>query len=160
MKKRIIIISIITVLILCVLFIFSNSIKDGAQSTLQSGTVKKILDQMLDFLHIDIEISEQNLRTFGHFAEFFALSAILSAAAIFIFPFDFKNPFTKRLLIYFSPIVISVIIAFIDEFIQLFSPGRACDILDVAVDAAGALCANALIMGIVFIIYFVKKRKA
>ena len=159
MKKRYIVLSLAIVLILCVGFIFSNSMKNGAESTSQSGAVKKIVDSVLDFLKIEIDISEESIRTMGHLAEFFALSFILTISALLIFPFDFKTPFTKRLIIYFLPIVISTLIAFIDEFIQLFSPGRACDIMDVLVDFIGAVVANIITMGIVFIIYGIKKRK-
>ncbi len=159
MKKKYIIISLAIILILCVAFIFSNSLKNGAQSTDMSGTAKEILVKALSFFNIDIDISEQSIRTLGHFAEFFALSMILTLTAIFIFPVDFKNLFTKRLIIYFSPVVISFLIACVDEFIQLFSPGRACDIMDVLVDVIGAATANLIIMGIIFIIYAIKKRK-
>lgn len=160
MKKKAIIISVFIILALCVGFIFSNSLKNGAESTSQSGAVKEIIDDVLAFLHIDIEISEQNIRTLAHFAEFFALSLILTATALILFPFDFKNPLTKKLIIYFLPIIISTLVAFIDEFIQLFSPGRACDIMDVLVDFSGAATANIIIMGIVFIIYAVKRKKS
>lgn len=160
MKKKILIISLIAILILCIAFIFSNSLQNGVESTTQSGAVKKILDAALDFLNIDAEISEETVRTLAHFTEFFILSVFLTATALTLFPFNFKVPFTKRLWIYFTPIVVSTIVAFIDEFIQLFSPGRACDIMDVLVDFSGATTANIIIMVIVFIIYAVKRKKS
>ena len=95
----------------------------------------------------------------GHFAEFFILSLVLSVYALLIFPFNFKKPSANKLFIYFSPIVISTLVAFIDEFIQFFTPGRACDIKDVLVDFLGATSANLIVMGIVFIIYTIRKRK-
>ena len=160
MKKKAVIISILVILVLCVGFIFSNSMKNGAESTSQSGAVKKIVDNALEFLNINVDISEQGIRTLGHVVEFFALSLVLTVAALILFPFNFENPFTKKLIIYFLPIIISTLVAFIDEFIQLFSPGRACDIMDVLVDFSGAALANLITMGIVFIIYAVKHKKS
>ena len=160
MKKKTIIISVFVLLALCVAFIFSNSLKNGSETTSQSGAVKEIVDSILNFLNINLEISEENIRTLGHFAEFFALSLVLTIASLMLFPFNFENPFTKKLIIYFLPIIISTLIAFIDEFIQLFSPGRACDIMDVLVDFSGAAVANLLTMGIVFIIYAIKRNKS
>lgn len=160
MKKKTIIISVFVLLALCVAFIFSNSLKNGSETTSQSGAVKEIVDSVLNFLNINLEISEESIRTLGHFAEFFALSLVLTIASLMLFPFNFENPFTKKLIIYFLPIIISTLIAFIDEFIQLFSPGRACDIMDVLVDFSGAAVANLLTMGIVFIIYAIKRNKS
>ena len=144
---------------LCISFIFGNSMKNAVESTSQSGMAKMIVDAVLDFLHIDIEISEAGIRMMGHFAEFFILSLVLSVYALLIFPFSFKKPSDNTLFIYFSPIVISTLVAFIDEFIQFFTPGRACDIKDVLVDFLGATSANLIVMGIVFIIYTIRKRK-
>ncbi len=160
MKKKTVIIILAIILAMCIAFIFSNSLKNGAETISQSGMIKDIFDNILDFLKIDIKISEQNIRTLGHFAEFFALSCVLTVSILLIFPFDFKNPFTGKLFVYFLPIAVSAVVALIDEFIQLFSPGRACDILDVLVDVTGATAANLIIMGIVFIIYAIKKRKS
>ena len=159
MKKNRILIIIGVILLLCVGFIFGNSLKDGPQTVEDSHTIKDIIDNVFDFLKIDFEISEQDVRTLGHFCEFFALCTILTGAALLLFPIDYKKPYSIRLLIYFSPVLISTVIAFADEFIQLFSPGRACDIMDVLVDFLGALTANVIIMGITLIICKIKKRK-
>ena len=159
MKKRGILIIIWMVLLLCIGFIFGNSLKDGPQTVKDSLSIKDVIDDVLDFLNINLEISENAVRTLGHFCEFFALCAIITCAALLLFPIDYKNPYSIRLLIYFSPTLISTLIALADEFIQLFSPGRACDIMDVLVDFLGALTANVIIMGIALIICKIKKRK-
>ncbi len=160
MKKKAIIISISVILILCIAFIFSNSLKNGSETSSITSSIKEIIGSALTELGLDVSIPQNFINILGHFGEFFALSAVLTVSTIFIFPIRFKNPFTKRLWIYASPIAFSITVAFIDEFIQRFSPGRSSDIMDVLVDAIGALVANALIMGIVFIIYAIKKKKS
>ena len=159
-KKAIIIISISVVLILCIAFIFSNSLKNGSETSSITGTIKDTVSSALQRLGLDINIPKNLINILGHFGEFFLLSAVLTVAAALIFPIDFKNVFTKRLWIYASPIALSVTIAFIDEFIQIFSPGRSSDIMDVLVDSIGAIVANALVMGIIFIIFAIKKNKS
>ena len=160
MKKRIIISIILLLVVLLIAFIFSNSLKNAADSAVQSGTVKEIVDSVLALFGYDDGIDTTLLRGLAHFGEFFMLGAFLAAEILFVFPLTFESQSAKKFIIYVSPTAISLIVACIDEFIQIFSPGRVCDVLDVLVDTAGSASANILVLLIGIIIYSIKKEKS
>lgn len=115
MKKK----AVLTFLILLVIcFIWGNSMKTGAQS----GRLSSALLKIFPFLNI---LGEHVVRKLGHFSEFSALGFLL----LLRFRMDGK-PLSL-------PLVCGILTAMTDETIQMFSPGRSCEVLDVWIDTAG-----------------------
>lgn len=117
------------------LFIFSNSLRNGEESSKQSGFVVTIVETMAKMIGIDFDKSSLShfIRKFGHFSEYFLLGAI-SALAIYFW-------FEQKKLIVFAPIY-SLIVALCDEFIcQNMTPGRSPQYTDVLIDFCGTLFA-------------------
>lgn len=82
------------------------------------------------------------IRKLAHFTEFFILGGYLC--------FLFK----KKISYLFA-----VLAAFIDETIQIFTPGRSAKILDVLIDSTGALLGFIFIMLIFYKINNFKEKK-
>lgn len=122
MKKK----AILTFLILFVIcFIWGNSMKTGTESgRLSSGLLK-----LFPFLNI---LGEHVVRKLGHFSEFTALGFLL----LLRFRMD-KRPLSL-------PLVCGILTAMTDETIQMFSPGRSCEVLDVWIDTSGVCFGMAL----------------
>lgn len=127
---------------LCVIFIFSNSLDNGEESSAKSGLVVAVLQQVAEIFTDGATVSESFVRTMAHFSEFALLGFLLMLSV---------KTFTQRYLKnIFLVLFISLAVAVIDEILQLFSSGRASDVLDVAVDFSGA------VTGILFFVLIVK----
>lgn len=115
MKKK----AVLNVLILLVIcFIWGNSMKTGTES----GRLSSSLLKLFPFLNI---LGEHVVRKLGHFSEFTALGFLL----LLRFRMD-GRPLSL-------PLVCGILTAMTDETIQMFSPGRSCEVLDVWIDTAG-----------------------
>jgi VanZ family protein len=114
-----------------VLFIFRNSIFPGPQSSEQSRYVMNLLNRALGFLQIPVLLSEHFVRKTAHFAEYFALGALLSATIKSYHRSGREAVFTELFLLLLVPVI--------DEWIQLFRPGRGSSVADVLLDFAGGL---------------------
>lgn len=128
--------------VLCVIFIFSNSLDNGDESSFKSGFVVAVLQGFVNFFTDGVTVSESFVRTMAHFSEFALLG--------FLLMFCVKTFTQKYLKHIFIVLFTSLFVAVVDEILQLFSEGRASDVLDVAVDFSGA------VMGILFFVLFVK----
>ena len=119
-------------------FIFGNSLKDATASSEQSGRVHEIVNEVASSVGIEEPISEQTVRTMAHFTEFAILGALLclNLWSIGLPTLRRKQPWDLLWLTLSLPI--SFLLACLDEFLQTFSEGRACDFLDVLTDTAGA----------------------
>lgn len=111
-------------------FIFFNSMQTADVSSRESGVIVELLERLLSLF--DCVPNEGELihivRKCAHVAEF-ALQGLLIA-------FCFNVPFKKRIIyILFS----GLMTACIDEYIQLFSNGRAAMVQDIFIDFAGTL---------------------
>lgn len=127
MKKRL---PFIVATILATLFIFNNSIQSAEVSSGESGV---IVDFILNLLSkVGLWINRDALMTFvrksAHIAEFM-LQGILLANC-----FEMQY---KRRIIYI--LFFGLMTACIDEYIQLFSPGRAGMVQDIFIDFAGTV---------------------
>ena len=128
--------------VLCVIFIFSNSLDNGDESSFKSGFVVAVLQGVVNFFTDGVTVSESFVRTMAHFSEFALLG--------FLLMFCVKTFTQKYLKNIFIVLFISLAVAVVDEILQLFSAGRASDVLDVAVDFSGA------VTGILFFVLIVK----
>ena len=119
------------------IFIFSNSLMDADQSTVQSDVVVDVVVDAATSIGMTIKrfMAERIVRKSAHILEF--------AAEGFFVTLCFGGTFKKRLQ-YVAPI--GFITACIDECIQLFSNGRAAMVQDVFIDLAGAMAGFLLAM--------------
>lgn len=115
--------------ILITLFIWMNSLLPADVSSAQSGFIVGIIDDILSFVGISINLNTLSLliRKAAHFFEFFVLGIALSIYMI------------KEKKKIYHVIWIGLFIAIIDETIQLFVDGRGSSILDVGIDLIGIL---------------------
>lgn len=134
-KKSIFEIALIAVIILTVAFIFSRSAKSKEQSSAESDAVGEIVDEIIsddvpqkDFIVI-------NIRKIAHFIEFSILGAELAAYVLI---------FRKKSLFIVSSYVLGLILAFLDETVQVFSK-RGPSIIDVWIDFFGLFITASLV---------------
>ncbi len=113
-----------------------NASESGSQSNI-------IVNLILRFIKIDnISLLSVIVRKTAHFIEYFVLG-ILSLNCI-------KN-YTKNKIVIMS-LIFCIICASLDEFHQVFVPGRAGALKDVLIDSLGALS------GIILFYYFKIKK--
>lgn len=94
-----------------------------------SETILSLRPMQLSFLHT-------LLRKAGHFSEYFILG-MLSINAFLRIEFSYKK---------WLGLWVCVLVAVIDETIQLFVSGRSGQISDVLLDSVGSLCGIAMVL--------------
>lgn len=90
----------------------------------------------------------------GHFLAF-GVSGVLILITLYMFLYE---KFKKWILLIMS-IATGVIIAGITEIIQIFVPGRSGTIVDVLIDMAGFVLFTGILIGIYYLVLYIKKRK-
>ncbi len=134
------------------LFIFSNSLKSGAESGEQSSRVLMWVNSLAQNLGFRGEISESFIRKLAHFTEF-ALLGGFGCLSLFSFGVAWGETVTlRRVLPLFFSIPFCAICAGIDEWLQTFSEGRAAQISDVLIDTAGALTGTVVFIGALLLV--------
>ena len=128
-------------------FIFSNSLKDAAASSEQSGKVHEIVNEVASAIGVEEPISEESVRTLAHLTEFAILGTLLCLDiwALGLSPFYAKHRFDVLWLLTALPACF--LLACIDEILQTFAEGRACDFRDVLTDTEGAALGVAVFLG-------------
>ena len=116
-------------LIGCIIFIFHNSLQPGVVSEVRSeettGFLRKILGVLLSrFLEDD-----HYVRKLAHVFEF-AMLGIITMINIRVYNVVIK-------IRYFLGLILGLLVATIDETIQLFVPGRSGMVTDVVIDFSG-----------------------
>ena len=120
------------------LFIWRNSLQIGDLSQQQSDwfvdRIKYFISSIFNINNSQNDLSSLSflIRKFAHFSEFFILSFLWSILIL-----KLNNIYNKKI---FFPILLSILIAIIDETIQLYVPGRAGMLQDVFIDTSGAIC--------------------
>ncbi len=154
-KKRkllFIIFSALTLFLIC--FIFSNSMKNGADSSEDSEKVSKIVANLVNCIfntkYTAAEIGG-SVRTFAHFSEFAALS--------FCFSYTIRLISEKMKKVILISLPFTFFIAVTDEIIQIFSEGRAFQFIDIVIDTLGCLFGIALLSLILKIFYKISSQK-
>ena len=136
---------------LIVIFLFSaqNAEQSGNTSTgivrwvvglLYSGFEGFPPEKQAEILHL----FQLLVRKGAHFTEYAILAALIGNA---LRPAGWK---------WCLPVVLSGLYAVSDEIHQAFVPGRACRLLDVGIDTAGAVCGTALFA---LMLYWIRKRR-
>ncbi len=133
-KKEIILRLVLGVLILSLIaFIFTMSLADASTSTKESSWVLNLLNGFLEFFGLSFRFSHGFVRSLAHFLEF-GLLGFLS--------YFFVLTYKKKLFVCLSaPLLFTLLIATVDEIIQLFSEGRAFQFTDILTDISGGALA-------------------
>lgn len=126
-KKRLTLCLALLVAILA--FIWGNSALPSEESGALSGWVGEFLSKFLPFLATEGGL--HFLRKLAHFSEFAALGMVLR----WLCGMTCRTKPGQFAL----PVLLGAAAACIDEWIQLFSPGRFCSIWDVLLDCSGIL---------------------
>lgn len=159
-------------LLVCVnvLFIWGNSILPAEESSRFSQSVMEVLEKLSQLPVLDkitallcsllgfVDITDPDgltagglLRKIAHFSEFFCLGMSL---------FWLFQILEQRGIYRFAmPQFCGILVAFIDETIQLFSPGRAGSVVDMWIDTAGVFAGIVLFLSIDQLISKKKKTK-
>lgn len=140
---------------ICIAFIFFNSFQDAEHSRAGSGRIVGVIEKAVysvykgdppeNIVYFLKAAFSSFLRDFAHFVEFF----ILGILVMLYFDRFSINMFKK----FIFALLFGICIALIDETIQLFSPGRAFELYDLALDGSGSIA------GIIPIFLFWKIRK-
>jgi VanZ family protein len=153
--------------LLCILmigWIFSNSMKNAVESGQQSSQVTEGVQDVIETIKPDVSLGgetkeedfnilHQFVRNFAHFGEFALLCALVTWCVL---------SYTHVKGFFAIPFPLCVGVAFMDEYIQTFSEGRAQEFADVLTDGFGALSGFAfalLTIWIGWLIYRSIKRK-
>ena len=151
LKMKIAKISLSSLIVLTLLFVFIQSMLPPEKSSAESEVVGDIIEEIIPPDTNAGQYIQINLRKIAHFVEFAILGVELSIYVLF---------FTKRrifvALSYFS----ALFAAFIDESIQMFS-GRGPAILDVWIDFFGFFVFSTVVYLIFFTVsYFLGRHRA
>ena len=131
-------------------FIWWNSSKNGEESSgISQGVLYEIM-QIFARIGISTDITEHIIRKLAHFTEFTALGILLSIDTVL---------FLKNMKQYvWIPLFIGLLVALIDETIQLFPIGRSSSVKDVWIDFSGVILGTILLL-VLKQIYLFKLRK-
>lgn len=112
-------------LMVCIFFTFANSLQAEQESDRRSGEVTSA------FSHLGLDIDYDLVRKAAHFLEF-ALLGFLSLCCLRVL-----TPHLEKHVSW--PLLLGLVVALIDESIQLFVPGRAGIVPDIWVDFGGVI---------------------
>ncbi len=143
MKKKKIIFFVL--FFLTTVFIFQNSAKDANESSNQSGFFVAWVMNNMPFLFENEDVAVNVIRKLAHLFEFFLQATFLNLAL-------FSKEYHKMAIyVLFSGLFTGCI----DEFIQLYSEGRAGLVGDIFIDFSGTVFS----LVIFFILWLLKRDK-
>ncbi len=117
--------------LLCLAFIFGNSLDNAQESAQKSGAIVKLIQKAVDVVSPGTVVREVVIRKMGHFSEFALLGLLLLLCV---------RVHTERYLQnIFIPLFFSLAAAVSDEMIQLAGEGRSSEVRDVVIDFSGAV---------------------
>ena len=148
-------ITVLGVLIVAVvLFIWYNSLASIEESAeLSTGMLSSFLRGLFpDMPDAEFEFFHNIFRKCAHFAEFFVLGTLLAALKATISGKIFDS-------LLFMPLFASLLVADIDEFIQLFTH-RGSQVQDVMLDFAGAVTGIAFMLLVISRLWKRRGKKA
>lgn len=126
-----------TALLLYLLFIYSNSLTPAVLSSQESGAVLRMLHSVLGELGLAAPwLTEHVVRKCAHFGEYSILGLLLTKSLNCT-----KLKGQERV---WGQLCLTIVLPFIDETLQLFTPGRSGQISDVWLDMGGAAAGTVL----------------
>ena len=117
-------------LIACIMFIFRNSLENGAQSSARSQAVMQLVNSALAKVHLG-PVSEHLIRKLAHFSEF-ALEGFLLMLCIRVY----TKPFVRHMR---WPLLGGMTTALIDETLRPPRPNRTSSAVAVRYDFYGGV---------------------
>ncbi len=138
-------------IVITLLFIWSNSMMDANASTGQSDLAGRWFRELFDVEKEPFRFLYENRRKVAHFTEF----TLLGAESCLFLLLNFRT----RVSGYLMGGAACFLVACLDETIQLFSPGRVASFSDVCLDTAGALSGMLFVGLLGFLIFWGKKAK-
>ncbi len=142
---------IVLVLLWCG-YIFSNSLTPAEQSSEKSQGVLETVEEIIHKYDEDVELSHHFVRKAAHFIEFFVLGVLLSLSG------TVWSSSLSRLMLHSA--AAGLIIALIDETLQLFVKGRDSSVVDVWLDFSAVIVAHLLFFVFVIIVKRIKHEKS
>ncbi len=130
-------------IVLLLVFIFSNSFAGQAESARSSARVLQLVEPLLELLVGKGNVTQHLVRKLAHFVEFGALGLLLGL--------HYKKPTSTTFLF-------ALLVAMIDETIQIFT-GRGSQIRDVWLDFAGAVTGMAAAVMLLWLLSALRQRK-
>lgn len=120
-----------------ILVIFGHSMTPADLSSQESGRVLALLCGMLDKISVGSGwLTEHLVRKTAHFCEYAVFGMLLMKN---FYLYSQRSRGYRQTASRFLPLALAVLaVPFLDETIQLFSPGRSAQISDVWLDMAGA----------------------
>lgn len=139
--------------ILYILFIFSNSLQNGNSSGNLSAEITRTVMQFIQNkgILIPFDLLHHFIRKLAHFSEYWILG-VLTVTALHHGPL-LKNHFLNFMIFLILP-------PSMDEGIQHFVPGRYGCFSDVCIDMSGFLCGALFLYIILCIIHDIRERRA
>ena len=136
MKKQNIV--LIGVVCLLHLFIWGQSLLSGAVSSSQSGFVVDVLYPVVSWVLPNLSVGTLSfiIRKLAHFTEYFILGLLL---------YRVYMSHVKGYFLLTTVVMHGLLVAAIDESIQLFTPNRSGELRDVLIDLLGVILAVVVI---------------
>ena len=129
---------VVLLVLLCTLFIFSNSLKNSEESHADSGFFVEIVESVADAIFPDNECDWNFIvRKGAHLFEFFVLGVFMALLSLFVVKRRRSAVLVAFLYLCF--------IASTDEFIQKFT-GRTSSLTDVMIDLVGGCVGVATVL--------------
>lgn len=113
------------------LFIYSNSMKNGTESAGQSRWALSLVERMAAMLGLETGLTEHLLRKAAHFGEYLVLGLLLVKT---MGAYHFYAAYQFRIAL-----ALGFVMACGDECLQLFVEGRSGQFSDVLLDTCGIL---------------------
>ena len=157
MKRKAMIAILLTITVLWIFFIFSNSADSGVESSSKSKAVQEFINETIEKLGGEGNVTEHFVRKAAHFVEFAVLGVLITLDMLALTWIPFPIFDTHYLLRFLVPFIISFITAATDEALQNFSEGRGPSFKDVLIDSSGALTGILLLIALLLIISLKKK---
>ena len=149
--------------VLCVLvyvWIFSNSLKTGEQSSSQSQAVTDAVQDAVGTIVPESSIAtatgedyqklHSSIRTLAHFSEFMLLGFLLTCC---YFSYTTKKKFL------FIPAGMILLTPFVDEYLQSFTKDRVMAFFDILVDALGGMLGFLIAIALVWTVFYIYRKR-
>lgn len=141
------------------IFIFSNSLRDGVESGQQSKRLLRALQGLFQSFGYHGELSEHVIRKLAHFGEF-AILSFLSCLDLWSHSlFTLSDPPRRICLFAAISLPFCFLSAGIDELLQHVSAGRGPRFSDVLIDTSGALCAYLFFLAFFFLLRVIRRKR-
>ena len=155
-------------IVVSIVFAWGHSMIPATESSEESGFVLELLRPVLSVFFPEDMINGLFVRKLAHFCEYTLMGLEMSAYAALIIctnnvtfreETDKKTHRKQTLRLAINTVFCGLAVAFIDETIQIFSPGRGPEIADVWLDMGGFVCGGMIIVLISLIKVRCIKRK-